>query len=220
MLPRERATTTVVFFLGGCTYTEIAALRWVGRQNKGQRAHFAGIFCWSVLLNHCARPEVPDSDDGHYQRQHDHRQHRRHGERHVKGGRAIACCRACMPPRTSCEFYLGIDGYISGAIYGAPSRPSPHPTYSIERVRSGRIVGCSAPFARCTDVAAHISKTASAIPSRGEVLGSRRFRRFVSHREVCHVDRDKSANNSGILDCDWSTIDKLPEVKLGWAGEG
>jgi len=26
---------TVVFFLGGCTYTEIAALRWVGRQNKG-----------------------------------------------------------------------------------------------------------------------------------------------------------------------------------------
>ena len=109
------------------------------------------FLCWSVLLNHCARPEVPDSDDGHYQRQHDHRQHRRHGERHVKGGRAIACCRACMPPRTSCEFYLGIDGYISGAIYGAPSRPSPHPTYSIERVRSGRIVGCSAPFARCTE---------------------------------------------------------------------
>jgi vacuolar protein sorting-associated protein 33A len=25
----------VVFFLGGCTYTEIAALRWVGKQNKG-----------------------------------------------------------------------------------------------------------------------------------------------------------------------------------------
>lgn len=24
-----------MFFLGGCTYTEIAALRWVGRQNKG-----------------------------------------------------------------------------------------------------------------------------------------------------------------------------------------
>lgn len=33
--PREKSTTTVVFFLGGCTYTEIAALRWVGRQNKG-----------------------------------------------------------------------------------------------------------------------------------------------------------------------------------------
>ena len=27
--------TTVVFFVGGCTYTEIAALRWVGRQNRG-----------------------------------------------------------------------------------------------------------------------------------------------------------------------------------------
>jgi hypothetical protein len=29
-------TTTVVFFLGGCTYTEIAALRWVGRQSTGE----------------------------------------------------------------------------------------------------------------------------------------------------------------------------------------
>ncbi|TCD62501.1 hypothetical protein EIP91_006797 [Steccherinum ochraceum] len=37
MLPREQSTTTVVFFLGGCTYTEIAALRWVGRQNKGRK---------------------------------------------------------------------------------------------------------------------------------------------------------------------------------------
>ncbi|PPQ68764.1 hypothetical protein CVT26_001733 [Gymnopilus dilepis] len=34
---REATTTTVVFFLGGCTYTEIAALRWVGRQNRGRR---------------------------------------------------------------------------------------------------------------------------------------------------------------------------------------
>lgn len=33
--PQEKVTTTVVFFLGGCTYTEIAALRWVGRQNLG-----------------------------------------------------------------------------------------------------------------------------------------------------------------------------------------
>jgi hypothetical protein len=33
--PHNRTTTTVVFFLGGCTYTEIAALRWVGRQNRG-----------------------------------------------------------------------------------------------------------------------------------------------------------------------------------------
>ncbi|KII91306.1 hypothetical protein PLICRDRAFT_89630 [Plicaturopsis crispa FD-325 SS-3] len=35
--PHGQTTTTVVFFLGGCTYTEIAALRWVGRQNKGRR---------------------------------------------------------------------------------------------------------------------------------------------------------------------------------------
>ncbi|KAG0707596.1 Sec1-like protein [Suillus ampliporus] len=33
----EPTTTTAVFFLGGCTYTEIAALRWVGRQNKGRK---------------------------------------------------------------------------------------------------------------------------------------------------------------------------------------
>ncbi|KAJ6520341.1 Sec1-like protein [Mycena sanguinolenta] len=34
--PLQKPTTTVVFFLGGCTYTEIAALRWVGRQNRGR----------------------------------------------------------------------------------------------------------------------------------------------------------------------------------------
>jgi hypothetical protein len=32
----ERTTTTVVFFLGGCTYTEIAALRWAGSQTRGE----------------------------------------------------------------------------------------------------------------------------------------------------------------------------------------
>jgi hypothetical protein len=35
MQPRQHNSTTVVFFLGGCTYTEIAALRWVERQNRG-----------------------------------------------------------------------------------------------------------------------------------------------------------------------------------------
>lgn len=35
-LSTEKATTSVVFFLGGCTYTEIAALRLVSRQNKGK----------------------------------------------------------------------------------------------------------------------------------------------------------------------------------------
>jgi hypothetical protein len=34
--PHEKSTTTIVFFLGGCTYTEIAALRWMGRQNRGK----------------------------------------------------------------------------------------------------------------------------------------------------------------------------------------
>ncbi|GHJ87808.1 hypothetical protein NliqN6_4210 [Naganishia liquefaciens] len=29
--------TTMVFFLGGCTYTEIAALRWMGNQTRGRR---------------------------------------------------------------------------------------------------------------------------------------------------------------------------------------
>ncbi|KAF8625204.1 hypothetical protein AX15_005509 [Amanita polypyramis BW_CC] len=33
--PAGGTRTTVVFFIGGCTYTEIAALRWVGRQNPG-----------------------------------------------------------------------------------------------------------------------------------------------------------------------------------------
>ncbi len=30
-----RQTTTMVFFLGGCTFTEIAALRWLNTQMKG-----------------------------------------------------------------------------------------------------------------------------------------------------------------------------------------
>ncbi|KZP25327.1 Sec1-like protein [Athelia psychrophila] len=35
--PLDKTTTTVVFFLGGCTYTEIAALRWISRQNRGRK---------------------------------------------------------------------------------------------------------------------------------------------------------------------------------------
>lgn len=45
---KERTTTTVVFFLGGCTYTEIAALRWAG-----------DLF---------VRPKVSDCDDRHGER--------------------------------------------------------------------------------------------------------------------------------------------------------
>ncbi|OXG80851.1 ATP-binding protein [Cryptococcus neoformans Gb118] len=33
----EQFTTTVVFFLGGCTYTEISALRWMSNQTTGRR---------------------------------------------------------------------------------------------------------------------------------------------------------------------------------------
>lgn len=42
--------TTVVFFLGGCTYTEIAALRWVARQNRGLSFFRSGKACCA----HCS----------------------------------------------------------------------------------------------------------------------------------------------------------------------
>ncbi|KAI0652458.1 Sec1-like protein [Trametes meyenii] len=56
MLPRERATTTVVFFLGGVTYTEIAALRWVARQNKGRKFLIAttGIISGNSMIDSIA----------------------------------------------------------------------------------------------------------------------------------------------------------------------
>ncbi|KAH6916679.1 ATP binding protein [Coprinopsis sp. MPI-PUGE-AT-0042] len=60
----EQTSTTVVFFLGGCTYTEIAALRWVGRQNKGRRFLIAttGIISGASLIEGIAtagRPAEP-----------------------------------------------------------------------------------------------------------------------------------------------------------------
>ncbi|KAI0673738.1 Sec1-like protein [Trametes maxima] len=56
MLPREHATTTVVFFLGGVTYTEIAALRWVARQNKGRKFLIAttGIISGNSMIDSIA----------------------------------------------------------------------------------------------------------------------------------------------------------------------
>ncbi|TEB38635.1 ATP binding protein [Coprinellus micaceus] len=53
---KEQTSTTVVFFLGGCTYTEIAALRWVGRQNKGRRFLIAttGIVSGASLVESLA----------------------------------------------------------------------------------------------------------------------------------------------------------------------
>ncbi|KAL4070498.1 Sec1-like protein [Scleroderma citrinum] len=54
--PREPTTTTVVFFLGGCTYTEIAALRWVNRQHRGRRFLIAttGIVSGASLMKSMA----------------------------------------------------------------------------------------------------------------------------------------------------------------------
>lgn len=51
---REETRTTVVFFLGGCTYTEIAALRWVGRQNKGESTVECSLF-GPPLMVHAGR---------------------------------------------------------------------------------------------------------------------------------------------------------------------
>lgn len=52
---QDHTTTTVVFFLGGCTYTEIAALRWVGRQNRGISSHYV---CLAPLLTANVQVEV------------------------------------------------------------------------------------------------------------------------------------------------------------------
>ncbi|KIJ66402.1 hypothetical protein HYDPIDRAFT_86877 [Hydnomerulius pinastri MD-312] len=54
--PHEQTTTTVVFFLGGCTYTEIAALRWVSRQNRGRKFLIAttGIVSGASLIKSMA----------------------------------------------------------------------------------------------------------------------------------------------------------------------
>ncbi|KZT73220.1 Sec1-like protein [Daedalea quercina L-15889] len=59
IMPRETPTTTLVFFLGGCTYTEIAALRWVGRQNKGRKFLVAttGIMSGASLIEGIAGVE-------------------------------------------------------------------------------------------------------------------------------------------------------------------
>jgi vacuolar protein sorting-associated protein 33A len=67
VLPKERPTTTMVFFLGGCTYTEIAALRWVGRQNIGESC-FVHKFVKSrerrgLNLDSMRRPQVLDRHD-------------------------------------------------------------------------------------------------------------------------------------------------------------
>ncbi|WVR08192.1 hypothetical protein IAU60_005238 [Kwoniella sp. DSM 27419] len=53
LMPEEgRTITTVVFFLGGCTFTEIAALRWLSKQAVGRKFLIAttGIINGNTLL--------------------------------------------------------------------------------------------------------------------------------------------------------------------------
>lgn len=59
IMQREQPTTTAVFFLGGCTYTEIAALRWVGRQSRGRKFLIAttGIVSGASLVESIAGVE-------------------------------------------------------------------------------------------------------------------------------------------------------------------
>ncbi|CAA7268102.1 unnamed protein product [Cyclocybe aegerita] len=59
-------TTTVVLFLGGCTYTEIAALRWVGRQNRGRNFLIAttGIISGSSIIEGLAGTGIPKQSTG------------------------------------------------------------------------------------------------------------------------------------------------------------
>ncbi|WVW86768.1 hypothetical protein I302_108822 [Kwoniella bestiolae CBS 10118] len=57
----NKLTTTVVFFLGGCTYTEISALRWMSKQFKGRRFLIAttGIINGNTLIESLGdRPPV------------------------------------------------------------------------------------------------------------------------------------------------------------------
>ncbi|KAM6498628.1 ATP binding protein [Amanita muscaria] len=62
----EGTKTTVVFFLGGCTYTEIAALRWVGRQNRGRKFLVAttGIISGAGLVENIANLGKPAGTKG------------------------------------------------------------------------------------------------------------------------------------------------------------
>lgn len=90
--PRDQTTTTVVFFLGGCTYTEIAALRWVGRQNRGKYL-FPEVR--RIITHHhgCSRPEVLDRNHWNCQWCEYHRRHCRFWEiSGIQGRRNLNMC--------------------------------------------------------------------------------------------------------------------------------
>ncbi|KAG8819052.1 hypothetical protein FRC18_012211 [Serendipita sp. 400] len=52
LFPKEQSTTTVVFFLGGCTFTEITAIRWMAKRTRGRRFMIAttGVVSGNSLI--------------------------------------------------------------------------------------------------------------------------------------------------------------------------
>jgi len=48
LLPGQQPRVTLVFFLGGCTYTEVAAIRFLAQQDEGQREY---IIATTQLIN-------------------------------------------------------------------------------------------------------------------------------------------------------------------------
>ncbi|WWC92946.1 uncharacterized protein L201_007909 [Kwoniella dendrophila CBS 6074] len=63
VIPDEnKVTTTVIYFLGGCTFTEISALRWMSKQYKGRKFLIAttGIINGNTLIESLGdKPPVP-----------------------------------------------------------------------------------------------------------------------------------------------------------------
>jgi vacuolar protein sorting-associated protein 33A len=66
-LPKEKSTTTVVFFLGGCTHSEISAIRWLGQHSHGMWVH-----CYLVgkkITEPVSRTKVCDCHDWYRERE-------------------------------------------------------------------------------------------------------------------------------------------------------
>jgi len=67
VFPKEQSTTTVVFFLGGCTFTEIAAIRWMGKRTRGTHSNgYCLLLAGSDILR---REALRDCDYGYHQRE-------------------------------------------------------------------------------------------------------------------------------------------------------
>ncbi|PVG00941.1 putative vacuolar sorting protein [Serendipita vermifera] len=61
LFPKEQSTTTVVFFLGGCTFTEIAAVRWMAKRTRGRRFMIGttGIVSGNSIMDSLLPPTTP-----------------------------------------------------------------------------------------------------------------------------------------------------------------